>query len=90
MRKGINRLEMLINEFVDALAQGDHNGWEYNDANNPFCQYSFHRYSPLQTVSSLCITDGGGKKLQMKRFAHEVMPRFTKPGLLASSGTHEM
>jgi hypothetical protein len=66
MRKGINRLEMLINEFVDALAQGDHNGWEYNDANNPFRQYFFHRYSPLQTVSSLCITDGGGKKLQRR------------------------
>ena len=25
-----------------------------------------------------------------RSFAHEVMPPFTKPGLLASSGTHEM
>ena len=53
MRKEIIApLEMLIDEFVNALAEGDHYGGQYNDADNPFCQYFFHIYPPLQTVSS--------------------------------------
>jgi hypothetical protein len=57
-------LEMLIDEFVNALAEGDHYGGQYNDADNPFCQYFFHIYPPLQNSLFFCNTDSSGKKLQ--------------------------
>ena len=64
MRKESIPLEMFINEVVDALAERDHYGREYNDADNPFCQYFFHIYPPLQNSLFFCNTDSSGKKLQ--------------------------